>query len=87
MSKTIEQKIAEAEATLARLRSQERKQETGQKVVIGGLVLAAAKKDARIRTWLLQTIEKKVTRDADKKRLASIVEELTKLPLDEKPTA
>ena len=79
MSKTIEQKIAEAESLLARLRSQERKQETGQKVVLGGLVLNAAREDARIRTWLLQTIEKKVTRDADKKRLASLIDELSKM--------
>ena len=79
MSKTIEQKIAEAEATLARLRSQERKQETGQKVVLGSLVLNAARNDQKIRTWLLQTIENKLTRDADKKRLVPIVNELKKI--------
>lgn len=43
MAQTLEQKIAEAEAKLARLRKQTRELENGQKVILGGMLLAEAR--------------------------------------------
>lgn len=39
--RTLEQQIAEAEAKLARLRNQSRQLENGQKIILGGMLLAA----------------------------------------------
>jgi hypothetical protein len=79
MAQTIEQKIAEAEAKLNRLRQQVRQLENGQKIILGGLLLNAARKEPRIRKWLLDEAEKSVERGADKKRLAPLLAELKTL--------
>ncbi len=78
--KSINQKIAEKELELARLREKSRSLETGQKIILGGMVLAAAKEDAKIRAWLLRNVDKYVTRDADRKRLAPLIEDLRSMP-------
>lgn len=79
MAQTIEQKIAEAEAKLNRLRQQSRQLENGQKIILGGLLLAEARKDQRIRQWLIETAGKSITRDVDKKRLEPLLVELMNL--------
>ena len=56
MALTIEQKIAQKEAELARLRNQSRALENGQKIILGGMLLAEARKDAKIRHWLLSMV-------------------------------
>ncbi len=76
MTRTIEQQIAEAEARLARLRNQSRQLENGQKIILGGMLLTAARHDPKIRAWVLKEAEKAVTRDIDKKRLQPLLEEL-----------
>lgn len=80
MAQTIEQKIAEAEAKLNRLRQQSRQLENGQKIILGGLLLNAAQHQPSIRKWLLDEAAKVVTRDVDKKRLAPLLYELAKMP-------
>jgi len=75
-TRTIEQQIAEAEARLARLRTQSRQLENGQKIILGGMLLAAARHDPKIRAWVIQEAEKAVTRDIDKKRLEPLLDEL-----------
>ena len=80
MAQTLEQKIADTEARLARLRQQGRKLENGQKIILGGLVLNAARNDARIRKWLLTEANKSVTRDVDKHRLQPLLDELQQMP-------
>jgi hypothetical protein len=82
-TRTIEQQIAEAEARLARLRTQSRQLETGQKIILGGMVLAAARHDPRIRSWVIQEAGKAVTRDVDRKRLEPLLNELRALPRGE----
>lgn len=79
MVQTLKQQMAEAEAKLARLREKSRQLENGQKIILGGLLLNAAKNDARIREWLLKEAAKAVTREADKKRLAPLLDELAAL--------
>ena len=67
MAQTIEQKIAETQAKLTRLRNQERQLENGQKIILGGMLLQAAKKDPSMKRWVLDNAAKVITREADKK--------------------
>ena len=80
MAQTLEQKIAEAEDKLARLREQSRRTENGQKIILGGMLIHAARKDAKIRAWLLEEAEKSITREVDKKRLAPLLDTLRMTP-------
>jgi len=82
-TRTIEQQIAEAEARLARLRTQSRQLENGQKIILGGIVLAAARHDPRIRAWVIKEADKAVTRDIDRKRLQPLLDELRALAVSE----
>lgn len=81
MAQTIEQKIAETQAKLTRLRNQERQLENGQKIILGGMLLQAAKKDPSMRRWVLDNAAKFVTREADKKRLEPLLEQFRKMKL------
>lgn len=76
MAQTIAQQIAEAEAALSRLREQSRELENGQKIILGGMLLSAARKNAKIRKWLIDEAGSNVKRPADVKRLAPLLEEL-----------
>ena len=78
MARTLEQKIAALDAKIARLRHQSRQLETGQKIILGGMLLNAARKDSNIREWLLKEATQSVIREADKKRLTPLLEELFK---------
>lgn len=85
MALTIEQKIAQAEAELARLRTKAREVDTGRKIILGGMLLAAARRDPEIRTWLLAEVESHVTRDHDRRRLEPTLAELRSLPMAQVP--
>ena len=50
--------------------------ENGQKIILGGMLLAEARKDAKIRQWLLDMAKATVKRDVDQKRLAPLLAEL-----------
>lgn len=76
MAQTLEQKIAEAEDKLARLREQSRRTENGQKIILGGMLIHAARKNQKILAWLLEEAERSIIRDADKKRLAPLLDTL-----------
>ena len=80
MAQTIDKKIAEAEAKLARLRQQSRALENGQKIILGGMLLAEARKEPRIRQWLIDKSNELITRDVDRKRLEPLLAELAALP-------
>ena len=77
---TLEQQIAQAEAKLSRLRNKNRSLENGQKIILGGMLIHAARKDAKIRAWLLEEAEKSITREVDKKRLAPLLDTLRITP-------
>jgi hypothetical protein len=83
MAQTLEQKIAETEARLAQLRNRSRQLENGQKIILGGLLLNAARNEPRIRKWLLEAAGKSVTREVDRKRLEPLLAELAALPTEE----
>ena len=80
MAQTIDQKIVETEAKLARLRQQSRALENGQKIILGGMLLAEARKEPRIRQWLIDKSNELITRDVDRKRLEPLLAELAALP-------
>ncbi len=80
MAQTLEQQIADTEARLARLRQQGRKLENGQKIILGGVLLNAARHDPHMRKWLLSEAAKAVTRDVDKRRLQPLLDELQQMP-------
>ena len=73
---TIEQKIARKQDELNRLKTRQRKLETGQKVIIGGMMLSLAKDDPQIAEHLLNLIGKHITRKTDLDRLEDVITEL-----------
>jgi len=80
MALTIAQQIAQKEAELARLREKSRALENGQKIILGGMLLAEARKNAKIRQWLLDMANATVKREVDQQRLAPLLVELEKMP-------
>ena len=78
-SKTPSQQIAEYEAKIARLRQKDRALENGQKIILGGMLLASARSSQKIAQWVIDEIEKSVTREIDKTRLAPLVDELKRI--------
>jgi len=69
---TAEQKQARLDDQLARLKTKNRKLETGQKIIIGGMMLSLAEKNPSIAKQLKIWIDEEVTRDIDKKRLETL---------------
>ena len=76
---TLEQKIAQKEDELARLKAQSRKLENGQKIIMGGMVLSIARRDIQRAKTLLADIEKEVTKKTDLERMQPIIDELKKI--------
>lgn len=74
---TIEQKIARKQDELNRLKTKQRKLETAQKVVIGGMILSLAKNDPDRARQLLIDIDSNITRKTDLDRLESVIDDLT----------
>ena len=73
---TIEQKIARKQDELNRLKTRQRKLETGQKVIIGGMMLSMAEDDPQIAEQLLKWIDGNITRKTDLDRLEDVITEL-----------
>lgn len=76
MARTLEQKIAALDAKIARLRHQSRKLETGQKIILGGMLLNAARKNPKVCEWLINEANATITRNTDKERIAPLLNEL-----------
>ena len=74
------QRIARAQAEIARARSAQRSLETGQKVVVGGAILAEARENSEVRALLVRILTTRVTRAADTTRIAALLAELQALP-------
>ena len=69
----LEKKQAQLKAKLSRekaaLRTQQRKEDTRRKIVVGAIVLEHASKDERFADYLELLLNKAVTREADRKLL------------------
>lgn len=61
---------------LARADTKAKSLQNGQKIIIGGMMLAMARKDAGLSKLLLAAIKEQVTRPNDIKRLDDIIIEL-----------
>ena len=73
---TLEQQLAEAEAKVARLKEKAKKQDTAEKVVIGGMMLAYARKNPNNAKRLLDIMQNEL-REQDLKRVQRAVSELS----------
>jgi len=51
--RSTEQQIAELEAQIARLRERKRTEENGQKIILGGMLLASARHDPKMAAWVI----------------------------------
>lgn len=69
---TPEQEQAQLDDQLARLKTKNRKLETGQKIIIGGMMLSLAEKNPAIAKQLKIWINEEVTRKIDIKRLETL---------------
>lgn len=74
-----DQKIALLQQQINRLKDSKRKEETSRKIIIGGMMMSLAKKDKAICSQLLDLIDKNITREADKKRIQPLIDELKSL--------
>lgn len=76
---TLKQKIATAATKLEAMRKRDRKAdrllENGQKLILGGLLIEAARKDPTMRDWVLEAT-KSVTKEAELKQLRPLLTEL-----------
>ena len=75
-ARTTSQQIAELEARIARLRTKNRTLENGQKIILGGMLLQAARKDPKMATWVIEEAAKAITRKIDQDRIAPLLAEL-----------
>lgn len=73
------QRIARAQAEIARARSAQRSLETGQKVVVWGAILAEARENPEVRALLVRILTARVTREADTTRITPLLKELKAL--------
>lgn len=73
---TIDQRIAQKEDEIARLKEKSRKLENGQKIIIGGMMLSLARKNDRIAEMILDNIKREIDKNTDLKRLETVMAEL-----------
>lgn len=75
----LNQKIADAEKRLARLRDKVRANDTRQKIVVGAIAISQALKTPEAARALLSAIEAETMRDHDKAVVAGLLEKLREL--------
>jgi hypothetical protein len=87
MARTLEQKIAEAQANLARLKDKARSEDTRQKIVVGAAVISQALRSSGLAGRLLAILEAEPLRDHDKKVVADLMEKLRAMSRDDADAA
>lgn len=83
MAQTLEQKIAEAQAKLTRLKDKARSEDTRQKIVVGAAVISQALRSSSLAGRLLAILEAEPLRDHDKKAVAGLIDKLKAKAADE----
>jgi hypothetical protein len=83
MALTLEQKIAEAQANLARLKDKARSEDTRQKIIVGAAVISQALRSQSLAGRLLAILEAEPLRDHDKKAVSGLVDKLKSMTTDE----
>lgn len=73
MTQTIQQKIAETEARLQRLKTKAKAAETRRKIITGSLVITHALKTPQQAQALAEILRAGLTRDIDRKELEPLM--------------
>lgn len=76
---SIDQKIADYQARLKRLKQRREQQETGRKIITGALAIEAAKREPETRQWLRDLFEQHLTRVKDRERIQPLYDELREM--------
>ncbi len=76
MALTLEQKIAQAQANLARLKDKARSEDTRQKIIVGAAVISQALRSSSLAGRLLAILDTEPLRDHDKKAVADLITKL-----------
>jgi len=76
MTQTIQQKIAETEARLQRLKAKAKADQTRQKIIIGSILINDALNDPRRAKYLAERVRTGLTRDIDLKAVAALLDQL-----------
>jgi len=76
MTLTLEQKIAQAQANLARLKDKARSEDTRQKIIVGAAVISQALRSSSLAGRLLAILDAEPLRDHDKKAVADLITKL-----------
>jgi len=76
MTQTIQQKIAETEARLQRLKTKARADQTRRKIIVGSLIIANALKDPCQALALAGILRQGLTREVDTKAIADLLAQL-----------
>ncbi len=83
MALTLEQKIADAQANLARLKDKARSEDTRQKIVVGAAVISHALRSESLAGRLLAILDNESLRDHDRKAVAGLVDRLKSVTTEE----
>jgi len=76
MTLTLEQKIAQAQANLARLKDKARSEDTRQKIIVGAAVISQALRSSSLAGRLLAILDAEPLRDHDKRAVADLITKL-----------
>lgn len=76
MPRTIDQKIAEAENRVQRLKTKKRTKDTRRKIIVGATVIPAAFKDQALARHLVTLLETSLTRRVDQQDAAPLIVDL-----------
>lgn len=83
MALTLEQKIAQAQLNLARLKDKSRSEDTRQKIVVGAAVISKALRSESLAGRLLAILSAESMRDHDRKAVAGLIEKLKLVSAEE----
>ena len=78
MARTIDQQIAEAENRVQRLKTKKRTKDTRRKIIVGATVIPAAFKDKNLAKYLVNLLERDLTRKVDIQDAAPLLDDLRK---------
>ena len=76
MTQSIEQKIAETQNKLNRLKERQKASETRKKIIVGAATISNALKEPKAAQALATILRQAITRDIDRKEIISLLEEL-----------
>ncbi len=85
--RSLDERLHEAELTLARRKQQQRQSLTRQKIIIGGAILSAALKEPVAAKQLADLLRAKVARGPDMKAVAPVLTRLDEIVGADQPEA